>query len=126
MGVGERGRGNQQAAGAWRDLAALEQELGFAFLEVIVEVQRPQHVPVQGLGLGILRVQLAVPVRIAALARRVPLQVDRAWAQAGAGQVGQLLLRHVGEVLGRQASRLAIAVLDLQHQRSDQRLWITA
>jgi len=126
MGVGERRRRNQQAAGARRDLPPLEQELGFALFEVVVEVQRPQHMPVQGLGLRILRVQLAVPVRVAALACRIPLQVDRARAQAGAGQIGQLLLRHVGEVLGRQASRLAVAVLDLQHQRRDQRLWITA
>ena len=126
MGMGKRRRRNQQAAGAWRDLPPLEQELGFALFEFVVEVQRPQHVPVQGLGLRILGVQLAVPVRVTALARRIPLQVDGARAQAGAGQVGQLLLRHVREVLGRQASRLAVAVLDLQHQRRDQRLWITA
>src|SRR5690606_12212851 len=76
VGVGERRRRDQQVAGARRHLAALEQEFGLAFLEPVVEVHRPQQVPVQGLALGIARIQFAVPVRVAALAVAVPLQVD--------------------------------------------------
>ena len=86
MGVGERGRRDQQAAGARHDLALLEQEFGFAVAEAVVEVQRPQQVPVQRLAPRIARIQLAMPVRIAAAAGGVPLQVDRAGAQAGLHQ----------------------------------------
>ena len=38
MGMSKRSRRNQQTAGARRDLSALEQELGFALFEVVVEV----------------------------------------------------------------------------------------
>ncbi len=43
MGVGERDRGDQQTADAKYDLPPLEQELGLAFVNVVVEVQRPQE-----------------------------------------------------------------------------------
>src|SRR5690606_17792320 len=51
VGVGESGRGDQQVAGARGDLAALEHELGFAGGEAVVEVDGPEQVAVQGLGL---------------------------------------------------------------------------
>ncbi|MNV23074.1 hypothetical protein D3C71_1140730 [compost metagenome] len=68
MGVGECGGGDQQAAGAGCDLPVLEQELGFAFVEVVVEVERPQQVAVQGFAARITREQFAVPIWVAALA----------------------------------------------------------
>src|SRR5690606_10738693 len=94
VGVGEGGRRDQQVACARGHLAALEQELCLALVEAVVEVDRPQQVPVQGLALRIARIQLAVPVGIAALAVAVPLQVDRARAQAGAGQPAQRSVVH--------------------------------
>src|SRR5690606_44726 len=46
VGVGEGGWRDQQVAGARGHLAALEQELGLARVETVVEVDRPQQVPV--------------------------------------------------------------------------------
>ncbi|GAE52178.1 hypothetical protein XPU_3710 [Xanthomonas arboricola pv. pruni str. MAFF 311562] len=117
VGVGEGGGGDQQAAGARAGLALLEQEFGFALFELVVEVQRPQQMPVQRVGAGIAWIQLAMPVGIAALIGGVPLQVDRARAQAGAGQVAQRLVAHLRDVLGHQPVRAAVGSGDLQHQR---------
>src|SRR5690349_12360468 len=59
VGVGECRRRDQQRAGLRRDPARLVQELRLAGLERVVEVERPQHVPVQGFALRIARIQLA-------------------------------------------------------------------
>ena len=78
VGVGERGRCDQQAAGLRHDPALLVQEFGLAGLEPVVEVERPQQVPVQGLAPGVAGIELAVPVRVAAFAGAL----DRAWRES--------------------------------------------
>src|SRR5690606_27546517 len=89
VGVGEGGGGDEEVAGAGGDLALLEEELGFAGAEAVVEVDRPEQVAVQGLGARVARIELAVPIGISAFAGRVPLQVDRAGTQAGHGQLAE-------------------------------------
>ncbi|MNN39074.1 hypothetical protein D3C81_1530980 [compost metagenome] len=81
---------------------------------------------VQGFAAGITREQFAVPIRITALACRVPLQIDRARSQAGAGQFDQRGVVHARKILGGQSTWLAIVAFHLQHQWRDQHLWITA
>ena len=80
MRVREGGRGDQQRPGPRDDPAILVEELGLARLERVVEVDRPQHDAVQRLVIvaAPVRVELAVPVRIAALVGQVLLQVDAA------------------------------------------------
>ncbi|MNW11456.1 hypothetical protein D3C71_2089220 [compost metagenome] len=79
----------------------------------------------QGFTAGITREQLAVPIRIAALACRIPLQVDRTRAQAGTRQFDLRGVVHAEEIVCGQSLWLAVAAFDLQHQRRNQNLWIT-
>lgn len=126
MRVGEAGGGDQQRAGLWFDLAVLVHEFGFAFLELVVEVQRPQQMPVQGFAARVARVLLAVPVRVAAFVGAVPLQVDAGRAQTGADQfddAGVVLRDHV---FSRQPPQFAVRAGLLEHQWRDQGLGIFA
>src|SRR6201996_378170 len=126
MRMGECSRCYQQAATAWRHFAVLVQKLGFAFGEIVVEVDRPQQVPMQRLRIGMARKQLAVPVRITALIGTVTLQVDIAWHEYLPGQRTQFAIAHGSDVVGLQATQLAVITRNLKHQRGNQGIRIAA
>src|SRR5690606_34816320 len=120
MGMGERRWRDQQVAPARRDLALLEQELGFAPGKALVEVNRPQQVPVQRLAVACTRIQLAVPIGVSAFAGAIPLQVDLPRTQASACELAKRAVVERGDVLGRQAPQSATAVGLLHTQRRRQ------
>ena len=80
MRVGESGRRDQQRSGLGRDFSALVEKLRFAGGESVVEVDRPQHDPMQRLAVVALGVgvQLAMPIRVASLVGQIFLQIDAA------------------------------------------------
>jgi len=75
---------------------------------------------VQALGLLVTRVQLAVPVRVAAHVGSVALQVDAAGPEQGVQQLEQRSIAHRAQVIGVQAARLAARGMRQHHRREQE------
>ena len=129
MRVREAGRGDQQGTGLRHDLAPLLQELGFPVGKGIVEIDRPEQDAMQGLAARVanLRVQLAMPIGIAALVGNVFLDIDGAGAEHLDQQLLQLLIRELANRLRVEGHQFAAdRVGHLQPQWGDRGLRILA
>lgn len=101
VGMGKARRRDHQPPLFGRDLAALIQELGLAAIFHVVEVEHPQQHAVQRIAAGVLRIDLGMPVVVAAAILPVLLQVDGAGAVQHAHQVFDIRAAHFLEVVHR-------------------------